>query len=160
MWSSYFDDFLGLERHADLVVSFLFNAGLETVKRIPCASVGSQVRPQAHLGVSVVCNAPARLLSLSMNLTRSYWQAHSEPRDSEAAVRQWTIVWTQSQKPTETPSEHIKSGRKSVSDRTLEALRTMRDFLASNEPRRAFGRPDVRVYMCVDACFEKVGTQE
>ena len=82
---------------------------METVKKknwqisIACAKCWeSSSTSKAHLGVSVVCNTPARVTELVMNLTRSYWQAHSEPRDSEAAVLQWTIVWTQSQEPTET----------------------------------------------------------
>ena len=174
-WSSYFDDFLslsedGLEKHTDMVISFLFSTlgwKLSTEKLVDfdtiCKVLGVSLDlTEAKLGTVVLQNTAERTDELVAELQQVLEEKTLSRKDAErlrgrlqfASCQVFGRVLRNHMKQL---SEHVASGRKALTPIVLEALTSIREILVKNTPRRVTGHLSDHVHVYVDASFEPGG---
>ena len=174
-WSSYFDDFLslsedGLEKHTDMVISFLFSTlgwKLSTEKLVDfdtiCKVLGVSLDlTETKLGTAVLQNTAERTEELVSELQQVLEEKILSRKDAErlrgrlqfASCQVFGRVLRNHMKQL---SEHVASGRRALTPIVLEALTSIREILVKNTPRRVTGQLSDHVHIYVDASFEPDG---
>eukprot|EP00435_Cladocopium_sp_Y103_P060244 s575_g22.t1 len=174
-WSSYFDDFLslaeaGMERHTDMVITFLFSTlgwRLATEKLVDfdsvCKVLGVKLDlSEAHLGTTTVMNTPERVDELIADIDQILRSGMLTRREGERLRGRLQFASSQLfgrviRNYMRQLSKHIASGRRTLGDEVKRALASVRDRILKNTPRKISGRLSDYVHLYVDASFEPEG---
>eukprot|EP00435_Cladocopium_sp_Y103_P054436 s1937_g17.t1 len=133
-WSSYFDDFLslaeaGMERHTDMVITFLFSTlgwRLATEKLVDfdsvCKVLGVKLNlSEAHLGTATVMNTPERVDELIADIDQILQSGTLTRREGERLRGRLQFASSQLfgrviRNYLRQLSKHIASGRRTLGD--------------------------------------------
>eukprot|EP00435_Cladocopium_sp_Y103_P073576 s203_g44.t1 len=175
MWSSYFDDFLslaeeGIERHTDMVITFLFSTlgwKLSLEKLVDFSSVCKVLGVQldlrdAQLGAAALSNTEDRTSELVTEIDQVLQNGMLGRKEAERLRGRLQFASCQIfgralRNHLKRLSEHIKTGRKVLTQDVCEALAAICNHLRGNVPRQISGKLSDHVHVYVDASFEPGG---
>ena len=175
LWSSYFDDFFSVaeketSRHTDLVISAFFSIlgwNLSNDKLLPYDSVCKVLGVKFDLklsgdGISFVLNTEDSVTELCECMDEVLKSGRLKRTEGEKLRGRLLFAAGQLfgrsvRNQVRHLSNHIRSGRATLTDETKSALQGIRDYLHANVPRRIVGFSCEHVHIYVDASFDYDG---
>ena len=173
MWSAYFDDHFSIvekdaARHTDLVISSMFSIlgwRLSSDKLVDFNSVCKVLGVQFDLrmsgvGPSFVTNTEDRISELCERLDEilesgKLSRSEGERFRGRLLFAAGQLFGRSTRNHIRTLSMHVQRGRKTLDHETLCALRSIRERISSNVPRKIVGPLIEHVHIYVDVSFEE-----